>query len=403
METPEPRKAGYIDALRLSPRQHTEILNELDARHSAADDAERRIDQRLRFTEQAQLFVQLRHPGGTAGNYLVRTRNLSRTGIGFLHGTFVYNGTPCTIALRSTDKIVVAMEGRVVRCNHVRGHVHEVGVRFDKPIRLRQFLGGMAPVDGDDAHSTELPRLSGRVLSVDDSTNDQDLLKFHLHNLGVDCDVATTALDAVDMVDSAKYDFIISNTTLGGGMSGFEFAEALRKSNFTRPIVAMTADESDLTRTQALARGFTAVLIKPYRFEDLLHLLLQHFTPVSSGSQEVLASELWSDVPLRPLIRKFLERLTAQVGELHRLAESPESQTLFRKLCTDLKGSAGSYGYPGISRAAHALLDQASPYEFRAQLATLESLCSAAVRMLDAEADAHKNANANNGNVAGAA
>src|SRR3954466_1865053 len=118
MEAPDLRKSSYVDSLRMSAQEHAEILDELDARQARDANSDRRIDQRLRFNQQALLFVQIRHPGGTAGNYLVRTRNISRTGIGFFHGGFVYSGTPCSVALRTTDKSIVTIEGKIVRCHH---------------------------------------------------------------------------------------------------------------------------------------------------------------------------------------------------------------------------------------------------------------------------------------------
>lgn len=387
MEPTDLPKTGYVDSLRMSAREHADILNELDARNGRARDDDRRHEQRLRYSQQALLFVQIRHPGGTAGNYLVRTRNLSRTGIGFLHGSFIYNGTPCTVALRSVDKAIVAVEGRVVRCHHVRGHVHEIGVHFDKPIRLKQFLGREAPAETEDSHSAELPKLAGRVLCVDDSVADQELLKFHLENLGLACDVSADPMEACARAESAKYDLVVTALALPG-MTGFDLADSLRCSGYAGPIIAMTADERDTTRLDALQRGFASFLPKPYRFEDLLRVLLQHLTPVSSGAREVLTSDLWSDVAMRPLIRRFLQRLVAQSQEIQRLATAESQQPFFRKLCTELKGSAGSYGYPSISEAAHALLDDASAFDLRGRLDALHRLCLAAAQILEVEAAA---------------
>jgi DNA-binding response OmpR family regulator len=388
------RPSGYVDSLRMSAREHAEILNELDARQSRHADSNRRTEERLRFSQQALLFVQLKHPGGTDGNYLVRTRNLSRTGIGFFHGAFVYNNTPCTVALRSTDRAVVTIPGRVVRCNHVRGHIHEIGVHFDKPIRLRQFLGTQAPADEQDATSTELPRLDGRILCVDDSVPDQDLLKFHLEHLGLRCDIAPSPDAALDLADSVRFDLVITTLALPG-MSGFDLAASLRAAGQRCPIIAMTPDERDATRADALRRGFANFLVKPYHFEDLLRILLNHLTPAPSGSGELLPSDLWSDVAMRPLIRRFLQRLGPQSQEIRRLASAPHAASsiaagnpdpVFRKLCTELKGSAGSYGYPSISLAAHDLLDPASPYDLPGRLDTLVRLCSSATRLLELEA-----------------
>jgi len=81
-------------------------------------------------------------------NYLVRTRNLSPTGIAFLHGSFVYTGTGCVLALHDAQGKIVGVEGKVVRCQHVRGHVHDIGVRFSRPLDVKQFLLATGEVGG---------------------------------------------------------------------------------------------------------------------------------------------------------------------------------------------------------------------------------------------------------------
>src|SRR4051812_30907003 len=119
-----PDRANCRDSLRISAQEQGDILSELDRRAASQKSSERRNDERLRYVQQALLFMQVRHPGGTTSNYLVRTRNLSTTGIGFLHGTFLYSGTPCTLSLRNSKNKFVDIEGTIVRCSHVRGHIH---------------------------------------------------------------------------------------------------------------------------------------------------------------------------------------------------------------------------------------------------------------------------------------
>ena len=99
--------------------------------------------------------------------------------------------------------------------------------------------------------------------------------------------------------------------------------------------------------------------------------------------------------------RRFLQRLTGQSQEIQRLASIPGSEAVFRKLCTELKGSAGSYGYPTISQAAHDLLDNNSPYDLRGKLDALAHLCLAAANVLTVEAAAEPASAASR--VAGAA
>ena len=138
----ESRKNDYIDSLRLSEDDEVEILADLARETTSRHGRDRRRESRVPYQRRAGLMVQMHHPGGTVANYLVRVRDLSTEGIGFLHGSFVYSGTRCAVALLANDKRTIRVDGAVVRCAHVRKHIHQIGLHFDAPIRLRDFVAG---------------------------------------------------------------------------------------------------------------------------------------------------------------------------------------------------------------------------------------------------------------------
>lgn len=389
MEFSTPERSDCRDSLRMSPKEQDEILSELEGRSARQRSSERRTDERLRYVQSALLFLQVRHPGGTTSNYLVRTRNLSKTGIGFLHGSFLYSGTPCTVSLRTPQNKFVDVEGTVVRCSHVRGHIHDVGVKFVKPVKLRDFMGQAAPINPEETVSTELPQLTGKVLHIEDSPDDQDLLKFHLESLGVSVHMVPSALEALEVISSIDFDLIISGIWLPG-MSEGEIAQMLRQTKYKGPIIALTADERDETRIEALERGCTAVLTKPYRFEDLLHLLTLYLRPAPNQAKKAdgpIVSEKWGDVLMRPLITRFLGRLDGQLAQIQRLIGVSGTEPLVQKLCMDLKGSAGGFGFPQISKASAGLLellmDNPQLNEVHRSVDELATLCNQAVKAME--------------------
>jgi CheY-like chemotaxis protein len=205
------------------------------------------------------------------------------------------------------------------------------------------------------------------------------------------CDVAASGMDALDVAESVKFDLIISGLHLPG-MTGFELAESLRQSGYKGPLIAMSADESDTARVEALSRGFTSMLAKPYCFEDLLKLLTGYLKPQAGtgkngGAGDVLLSALWGDQQMRPLIQRFVQRLEPQLREMRRLCDVQGAEPLLRKHYMDLKGSAGGYGFPTISKAAQHLLDLpeagAHPDEVRKRREALDKLCMAAMRAVE--------------------
>lgn len=386
MANPEHGKLKWVDTLRLSPRQHEDLLSFLDSATPTSNE-NRRADARLPFHSSAGLVVQMKHPGGSTITYLVRARNLSRTGIGFLHGSFVHTGTACILALRTTDGRPLRLEGKVHRCRHVRGNVHEIGVRFSSPVNPDHFIASGRPEADDPASdpNMRLPQFSGSVLHVESSENELELLRFHLETLGLSVRSATRAGEAPVMLMTHPFDLVVTDLWLPD-MHGPGVIASLRQGGYAGPIFVLTADESEALRQQALQAGAKAVLTKPYRFEELLQLLLQHLPGATDGTPppDRLMSDLWPNPRIRPLILSFLQRLDEQVRDIgHQLAaaDAGSIDALLRS-CLDLKGSAGGYGYPPISHAAARLAqlsqDSAPADAQRRQFDELVRLCAAA-------------------------
>lgn len=109
---------------------------------------------RMAYDEQGVLIAALRPAQDqeiTA--YKVRPLNISSTGVGFLHGAFVYPGTVCSLIARDLGGVPRQLTGHVVRCRLIQGRVHEVGVRFDEPIDLTELVEGAT----DDLEEPEGP------------------------------------------------------------------------------------------------------------------------------------------------------------------------------------------------------------------------------------------------------
>ncbi len=112
---------------------------------------ERRGAVRQRYRADDGLEIRIEHPGGSVASCRVRPRSISATGIAFLHTSFIHADTPCTIHLRLVDGEQVAVSGRVVRCRCVRGTMHDVGMRFDRPIPVAEFVS--RPLTGGTGRS----------------------------------------------------------------------------------------------------------------------------------------------------------------------------------------------------------------------------------------------------------
>ncbi len=375
-----------IDTLRISDSEVRKLLTALDAAGESATPSDSRNNQRVNYRCREGLVVRIHHPGGSVANFLVRPRNLSRTGLGFLHGSFVYTQTPCSITLPAIEGPAIRIEGHVVRCCHVKSNVHEIGLRFDEPIALDRVvpIGRYA-----DLKAKSPPKLCGRVVCLDDNIDDREFGRFLCEAIGLRCEPAQTVEQVVARVRQHHLDLVLADPNLSD-KHGKELVGVIRRAGFTGPMIAMTADDSEGATRRVIQAGFSGVLVKPFT-QDTLEQLVRQCLPGASESQQVdqappLWSELWSNEKLRPLILGFLSRLDAQVQLIQdRLDEDPGHDLL--KACLELKGTAGNLGFPTISAAAQSLhrlcTDGSGLDACREQADELSRLALSAVKVCD--------------------
>jgi hypothetical protein len=129
----------FVDTLRITKREWLTLLSQLEREATQRIGQEKRRDQRKRYRAMTAMLIQMVHPGGSRITYLVRSRNLSRSGFGFLHGGYLHSNTRCNLTLTAHDGTPRPVAGKVVRCRHLQGKVHEVGIKFDKPININEF------------------------------------------------------------------------------------------------------------------------------------------------------------------------------------------------------------------------------------------------------------------------
>ncbi len=128
-----------IDTLHLSDEQWRTLSEKLD-QHDPYLTGQRR-HQRIAYRKLAQIAVAVRQSDGEWAKYVVRSRDLSPGGIGFIHGSYVHVGCECRVILKDCHGQVVCLDGVVKRCGLVQGTVHDVGVQFHEEINLTAFMG----------------------------------------------------------------------------------------------------------------------------------------------------------------------------------------------------------------------------------------------------------------------
>ena len=147
------------DALRvwLSDQQWMSILERIERQSredrpvdfASAAAGERRQTDDPRQPITARCLIRVGAHGEEAGTFLVRTRNISSGGLGFVHHHDLPPGARCTVALQLDDGQGMILSGRVAWCREVlqlevEEAAFEIGVQFDRPINLGEFSDHVA-------------------------------------------------------------------------------------------------------------------------------------------------------------------------------------------------------------------------------------------------------------------
>ncbi len=374
---------NYVDSLRMSEKDQQGILESLNGRATGYQSNENRGEDRLTYSARGVL-VQMRHPGGSVATYMVRPRNLSRGGIAFLHGSFCYTGTACTLTLRTLENETSRVRGKVVRCTHVDGNVHEVAVQFEESIEVYQFVQQVR-VGAAACESRELPKLRGNVLFADKCIDDRELFTFLGQSLGLTVESVEDADSALQVSQFKKFELIVVDQS-AASIGEETLLGKLKESGWSGQAVAVTTDDNDDEIQKMRNDGFAEVLTKPFDMDDVLQVLgrfLARDRTMDSNIKPVY-SEQWDNRKMRPLILNYLDRLQGKLDQMQSLLVHQELEAI-TGLVREIKGASGGYGYPQISAAADELLNAASGGDgstdsFSKQFEKLAELCAAACR-----------------------
>jgi len=107
-----------------------------------------------------------------------------------------------------------------------------------------------------------------RILVVEDETRIANLIRRGLAEEGHGVDLAASAEEAMDWLDTASYDVIILDIMLPG-MSGIEFSRSVRTQRISTPILMLTAKDTIRDRVDGLDSGADDYLVKPFAFAEL--------------------------------------------------------------------------------------------------------------------------------------
>jgi CheY-like chemotaxis protein len=371
------------NTLRLSAHELSRLQDELDAVGPAGAHP-KRVHNRWAFRETLAT-IEVEHPGGATTELSYACRNISPGGLSVLHSSFMHIGTRVVVRLPrggtqdgAGPDATIRVPGAVVRCRHLRGTVHEVGVKFDRAVDLREVLS-LDPLDGCFMLEHVDPEsLRGSVLYVDRSPFDRKLVRHHLRETALSVVAVETPEEAMKRVGEG-FDVILTEFN-HGGVSGIEFCLELRAAQVRSAIIVTSADTSP--ETLGLIRGSPAdaFLAKPMRPGDLLSALAEFLLLSSSGSARSggVVSTLPPDDPRAGMLSDFVAETRALAKEVLDALEGGRRAEV-RDLLLRVKSCAPAMGFERLAEAADAAASAMKGEGGNAAVRQFAALCERAM------------------------
>ena len=217
---------------------------------------------------------------------------------------------------------------------------------------------------------------SARILVVDDSEENRDLIRLVLEHQGLNVDIAVNGKQALDKVLTVRdYQMVLMDVQMPV-MDGYTAIAKIREQGMQLPVYALTAHAMKGIEQTCLQAGFNGYIGKPISIDGLLQSvaaciggvqvdaedeipLVTHLaTPPAAKSGEskhgAITSILENNEKYRPIITKFVDKLKIQLDEMHVFFEKGDYAQL-SDAAHKLKGSAGTVGFYAFTDPFHQL------------------------------------------------
>lgn len=107
------------------------------------------------------------------------------------------------------------------------------------------------------------------ILVVDDNENIRKLITAYLIRDGYRVHTANNGQEALEVMDKVSVDLMIADIMMPD-MDGYTLTKSLRDSNYTLPILMVTAKETLEDKKQGFSSGTDDYMVKPIDFDEML-------------------------------------------------------------------------------------------------------------------------------------
>jgi len=202
----------------------------------------------------------------------------------------------------------------------------------------------------------------GKVLLAEDTEENQQLISMHLRKSGVEVKIVSNGEEAINAALQGDYDLILMDLQMPV-LNGIDAIKKLRNSNYSKPIVALTAATSISDRETCKEAGADDFVSKPINFENFYHVLDTYLDknrkkPYSNTrlQDSIMSDNSTNDAEFEEILLAFLERLPQMVESINDSVRKKDWETV-QSVSHQLKGLGGSFGYAQITAIAKKIHD----------------------------------------------
>lgn len=365
-------REGRTNTLGLQQRELDALLDDLDK--NLPEEAKRRRQFVRRPFRRSTIRMFIFPVGGPRLEIKVACRNISAGGMSVLHSAYLHLGTKVSVFLPHLALGEVEQTGHLCRGCHVSGMIHELGVKFDKPIKVSEFVRQNPFEDTFSLENVEPEQLKGTLVYVEDSPLDQRIVKHFLNHTHLRLRVAQTPEEGLKLIYEGC-DLVLTDYDMPA-MTGVQLVERIRSEGIDIPVIMATSDTSVVVRDPSLSTRVNAFLTKPLQQQVLLRALAEFM--IASSVTSSLVSTLSRDHSNFSLVAGFVEHAHISAKRLDEAIARNDAATC-RSVVLQIKGVAPTVGFESLGRladeASRAITASMSVQESIRQLRALIAAC----------------------------
>lgn len=209
------------------------------------------------------------------------------------------------------------------------------------------------------------------VLVVEDTTENQKLIKNYLKDEPLRVLFAHNGQQALDILDRRRVSLVLLDMEMPI-LNGYETVRQLRTRHYatTLPVIALTAHEGEEARSRCLAHGCNDFLSKPFKKTRLIELIRQtlyHQVPPDSQATTLSSTATFQpDEEFTALVDEdILDLIPDYLGDRRQDVQSildsiqTKNHAKAQTLGHNMKGSGSAYGFSAISALGKGVEDAA--------------------------------------------